>query len=303
MAHDEAGRTEATLREEQLMMRRYCRAVGVLLVAAAMPAGSALAQTGFNGVITFVNEGSAGKQDTFVQYTKGHKVRLDGFGSQRGAMIVDNDAKVMMMVDPEKKQYMTMTEEDAKQMQAMMGPMMERMKQQQSKKADAGAKVSFAKTGKTETVAGVPCEVYRGEYVEEDGDKDEGEACVATGVGFALDALTFNNPMVQRGGAGYDRMQQFRDLVGGNKGILKAKSFQDGKVKTDMEAIKIERKSPGDDMFTPPAGYKEIRMADMMMQAHNAMKGMKTNPGQGDPQYGRPDTKQGQGEPQAEPKQ
>jgi uncharacterized protein DUF4412 len=285
------------------MMRGYWRAVGVLLTAAAMPAGGAVAQTGFNGVITFVNEGSAGKQDTFVQYTKGHKVRLDGFGAQKGAMIVDNDAKVMMMVDPAKKQYMTMTEDDAKQMQAMMGPMMEKMKQQQSKKA-ADGRLTFAKTGKTETVAGVPCEVYRGEYTEEDGDKDQGEACVATGVGFALDALTFNNPMVQRGGAGYDRMQQFRELVAGNKGILKAKSFKDGKQKTDMEAIKIDRKVPGDDMFTPPAGYKEIRMADMMMQAHNAMKGMKdTKPGQGDPQYGRPDTKQGQGEPQAEPKQ
>src|SRR6476659_5123169 len=284
------------------MMRGSWKAVAVLLVVAPAPLGIAVAQTGFNGVITFVNEGSAGKQDTFVQYTKGRKVRLDGFGSSHGAMIVDNDAKVMMMVDPEKKQYITMTEDDAKQMQAMMGPMMESMKAKQGQKTATG-KVSFAKTGKTEMIAGVPCEVYRGEYIEEDGDKDQGEACVATGVGFALDALTFNNPMVQRGGAGYDRMQQFRDLVGGNKGILKAKSFQDGKVKTDMEAIKIERKSPGDDTFTPPAGYKEIRMADMMMQAHNAMKGMKTNPGQGDPQYGRPDTKQGQGEPQAEPKQ
>jgi hypothetical protein len=278
------------------MMRGSWKVVAVLAVAAPMLHGVAVAQSGFNGVITFVNAGTEGKQDTFVQYTKGRKVRLDGFGSHQGSMIVDNDAKVMMMVDPEKKQYMTMTEDDAKQMQAMMGPMMEKMKQQQSEKAPAG-KVSFTNTGKTETVAGVRCEVYKGEYVEEDGDKDEGEACVAPGVGFALDALTFNNPMVQRGGAGYDRMQQFRDLVGGNKGILKAKSFRDGKVKTDMEAVKIERRPPPDDMFTPPAGYKEIRMADMMMQAHNAMKGMKMN--QGNPQHGEPDTKQGQGEPKA----
>jgi hypothetical protein len=286
------------------MTRGYWRAVGVLLTAAAMPARAAVAQTGFNGVITFVNEGGAGKQDTFVQYTKGHKVRLDGFGAHQGAMIVDNDAKVMMMVDPAKKQYMTMTEDDAKQMQAMMGPMMEQMKARKNPKTATG-RLAFAKTGKTEMVAGVPCEVYRGEYIEEDGEKDQGEACVATGVGFALDALTFNNPMVQRGGAGYDRMQQFRELVGGNKGILKAKSFKDGKPKTDMEAIKIDRKAPGDDMFTPPAGYKEIRMADMMMQARDAMQGMKDkpHPGQGEPQYGQPDTKKGQGEPQAEPKQ
>ena len=34
-------------------------------------------------------------------------------------------------------------------------------------------------------------------------------------------------------------------------------------------------------------------MGDMMMQAHNAMKGMN----QGNPHHGEPDTKQGQGEP------
>ena len=39
--------------------------------------------------------------------------------------------------------------------------------------------------------------------------------------------------------------EQFRELVAGNKGILKAKSFKDGKLKTDMEAIKIERKVAG----------------------------------------------------------
>ena len=172
------------------MKRGSWATVAVLLVATTIPHGVAVAQTGFNGVITFLNERSSGKQDTFVQYTKGRKVRFDGFGSSEGSMIVDNDAKVMMMVDPEKKQYITMTEDDAKQMQALMGPMMK----QQSKKADPG-KFSFAKTGKTETVAGVPCEDYKGEYVDDDGEKSEGEACVAVGVGFALDALTFNNPM------------------------------------------------------------------------------------------------------------
>jgi hypothetical protein len=264
--------------------------VAVLLVAAPVLHGGAVAQTGFNGVITFLNAGTSGGQDTFVQYTKGNKVRLDGFGASHGSMIIDNDAKVMMMVDPDKKQVMIMTEDDAKQMQAMMGPMMERMKQG-GKTDEATGKASFSNTGKTETVAGVRCEVYHGVYVEEDGDKDEGDACVATGVGFRLDAVTFNNPMVQRGGAGYDRVQQFRELVAGNRGILKAKSYKDGKVKTDIEAVKIEPKSLGDDVFAVPPGYKEIRMADMMMQARNAMKGMKANQG---------NTKQGQGEPKDE---
>ena len=70
-----------------------------------------------------------------------------------------------------------------------------------------------------------------------------------------------------------------------------------------MEATKIERKAPGDDVFTPPAGYKEIRMADMMMKAHNAMKGMKTSPSRARATRNTagPDTKKGQGEPQAGP--
>jgi len=227
------------------MMRRSWKAVAMLLVLAPMPCVGLAAQSSFNGVITFLNSGTSGKQDTFVQYTKGNKVRLDGFGATRGSMIIDNDAKVMMMVDPSKKQVMTMTEDDAKQVEAMMGPMADRVKQ----KADAAAgKASFTKTGKSETVAGVRCEVYHGIYVEDDGTKDEGDACVATGVGFRLDAVTFNNPMMQRGGAAAGRLQQFRELVAGNKGILKAKSYEEGgKVKTDMEAVKIEPTDRGPD--------------------------------------------------------
>ena len=150
-----------------------------------------------------------------------------------------------MMVDPEKKQYMTMTEEDAKQMQAMMGPMMERMKQQRQEAAAAG-KVTFAKTGKTETVAGVPCEVYRGEYIEEDGDKDQGEACVATGVGFALDAADVQQPHgAALAAPATTGCEQFRDLVAGNKGILKAKSFKDGKLKTEHGGHQDRAKGAG----------------------------------------------------------
>jgi len=268
-------------------MRRSWKTVAVLLVASPVPIGVLAAQSSFNGVITFLSKGESGRQDTFVQYTKGNKVRLDGFGATHGAMIIDNDAKVMMMVDPDKKQVMTMTEDDANQMQAMMGSMMK-----QPGKEDASDKASFTKTGKSETVAGVRCEIYHGVYVEDDGDKDEGDACVATGVGFRLDAVTFNNPMLQRGGAAAGRMQQFRQLVAGNKGILKAKSYKDGETQTDMEAVKIEPKALGDDVFGVPPGYKEVRLADMMA---GAMKGMKMN--HGNPQHGEPDTKQGQGEP------
>jgi hypothetical protein len=240
-------------------------------VAAGMTPATLAAQTGFNGVITF-NSSHGGKPTTFVQTTKGHKVRLDGMGGEKGAMVVDGDAKVMMMVEPEKKQYFTMTEEDMKQSQAMMAPMLERAKAAKSHKQPG--KYSFSNTGRTETVAGVPCQVWHGVYTGDEGKKDEGDACVANGVGFALAELTFANPMAQRGGTGYEQFEQYRQLVGGNKGILKVTKVEDGKPVTEMEATKIERKLVSDDAFKPPAGYTEVKMGDMMRQAQNAMKQM-----------------------------
>ena len=243
----------------------------VLSVAAWLPVRAAAAQTGFNGVITFTNYSHSGQASTFVQTTKGRKVRLDGMGGEQGAMIVDGDAKVVTMVQPEKKQYITMTDEDMKQAQAMMAPMMERSKGM-NQHPDAG-KYSFSNTGRTETVAGVPCQVWHGVYTDQ-GKKEEGEACVASGVGFALAELTFANPMAHKGGAGYEQFEQYRQLVGGNKGILKITKIEDGKPVPQMVATKIERTPVSDDAFKPPAGYTEVRMGDMMKQAQGAMKQM-----------------------------
>jgi hypothetical protein len=243
----------------------------VLLAAAGLPPGAVAAQTGFNGVITFQGNHSGGEQGTFVQTTKGHKIRIDGFGGDSSSMIVDNDAKIMMMVEPRKKQYMLVTQDDMKQMQAMMAPMLERMKQRQDTSKEGS--FNFTKTGKTETVAGVPCEVYRGSYVDGEGKNSEGQACIATGVGFALADIMANNPMMQQSGQ-HAMMERYRQLVGGNKGILKATTIKDGKPTTEFQATKIEPKVVSDAVFAPPAGYKEVRLADMMMQAHGAMQKM-----------------------------
>jgi hypothetical protein len=237
-------------------------------LAGALPAGHLVAQTGFNGVITFKTTSSSGRIDTVKQMTKGRRLRLDGFGGEGGAMIIDKDAGRIMLIQPERKQYMTMTEADAKQMQAMMGPMMERMKQQHGE-ASKG-KLSFTKTGRTDVVAGVRCEVYRGEFIGANKDKEEGEACVASGVGFALGDL-MNNPMMMAGGRGSSEFEQYRELVGADKGILKAARIENGQARNDLEAIKIERATVPDSMFAPPAGYTAINLADMMMKAHGAM--------------------------------
>ena len=242
--------------------------------AASMPAREAAAQTGFNGVITFNSNWHEGKPSTFVQTTSGHKVRFDGMGDKQGAMIIDGDAKVMTMIEPEQKKYFTVTEEDMKQSEAMMAPMMGKMKGTNQGQQTNPGKFSFSNTGRTETVAGVSCEVWHGVYTNEEGKQEEGDACVAKGVGLALAEMTYANPMAQRGHAGYEQFEQYRQLVGGNKGILKVTKVENGKTVTQLEATKIEPKPVSDDAFRAPAGYTEVKMGDMIRQSQNAMKQM-----------------------------
>jgi len=251
-------------------MRAIHWGVAAILSAAAwLPAPEAAAQTGFNGVITFNTNWHNGQPSTFVQTTKGRKVRFDGMGGQQGSMILDADAKVMTMVEPEQRKYITMTDEDMKQTQAMMAPMMGKMKaMHQAKHADP-VKFSFSNTGRTETVAGVPSQVWHGVYTGEDQKKEEGDACVASGVGLALAELTYANPLAQPGQAGYEQFEQYRQLVGGNKGILKITKIEDGKTVPQLEATKIEPKVVSDDAFKPPAGYTEVKLGDMIRQGQS----------------------------------
>jgi hypothetical protein len=88
-------------------------------------------------------------------------------------------------------------------------------------------------------------------------------------VGFALADLTFNNPMLM-GAGGSGVFDQYRQLVGPDQGILKAGRIENGRPANDLEAIKIEKTTVPDALFQPPAGYTEIRLADMMMKAHGA---------------------------------
>lgn len=264
-------------------MRTQPLMVAVVAVGAWLGTGPGklAAQTGFNGVITFRQQDQDGKTSTFIQTTKGRKIRLDGMGGQEtGAMIMDGDAHTMMMVSPREKKVFVMTEQDAKQMAEMMGPMAGRMK---SKPDKDDAQFSFKDTGRRETVAGVRCEVWHGTYDDGTGEAKEGDACLAKGVGFALGEMLAANPMMQRDQGHLKQLEQFRSLTAGGKGVLKATSTKDGKTRVEFEATSIEPKTVGDDAFSPPAGYEEVRMADMMTQMHDAMKAMHEQHGQSAP--------------------
>ena len=259
------------------MTRRSHAAVAACTLALALlVARPAAAQTGFEGVTTFLQRTkSDAKPTTMIQTTKGKKVRLEGFESN-SIMIFDGDAHSMIVVEPQKRTYMTVTQADMDQMGAMMKAMSERMKGAKGKGDDKDKddfKVDVSKTGRTETVAGMRCEIWRGSSVDEDGKKREGEACVAQGAGFAIYDIMLNNPMTAHmRNAAQAEMAKFKQIMSGGKGVLKMTSIQDGKSVVELEATKIERKPVSDDAFKPPAGYTGTSMGAMLQQSAQQMQ-------------------------------
>jgi hypothetical protein len=255
--------------------RPHAALAACTLALAAFGAMPAAAQTGFEGVTTFKQyRKTDGTYTTLVQTTKGHKVRWQGMGSDSSVMIFDGDAHSMIVVQPDKKTYMTITQADMEQMAAMMKPMEDRMKQKKGASdsdKDKDFDIDVKNTGRHETVAGVRCEVWHGTTTE-DGKKKEGEACVAPGVGLALFDVMLNNPMAKRSNRFETMMAKYKQVMAGGKGLLKMTSFEDGKATVDMEATKIDRHSVSDDAFKPPAGYTGTSMGQMMMQAQQQMK-------------------------------
>src|SRR4051812_49354226 len=113
-------------------MRQGSLTVTAILALCALPGGLA-AQNRMEGVVTFRMEDSQGKIDTVTQTTRGHSVRLEGYGKKGSAWIYDGDEKRMVMLDATQKQAMVISQQDADQAQAMM----QGMRQARGAKPDA----------------------------------------------------------------------------------------------------------------------------------------------------------------------
>ncbi|MGH7585753.1 MAG: DUF4412 domain-containing protein [Gemmatimonadales bacterium] len=252
-------------------MFRYL-APAAAVAALSMGAAPAPAQTPFEGVITFRMTEPNGKQTEVIQTTKGRKFRLDGIGeSKRGpgvAMIVDADADRMVMLMPADKRAMVMTKADMEQMAEMAKGM------GVDAEVETGGKpeLDFARTGRTETVAGVRCEVWAGAFADKD-KRREGEVCLADGVGFALLDAMASNPMLGRGVS--NELARYHRLVGPNKGILKVTALENGTRKVQLEATRIERKAVDNATFATPEGYTEVNMGQMMQGMMKGQQGGK----------------------------
>lgn len=211
-------------------------AAGCLLVPVAPP----LFAQGFDGVIQFVSyENHPDHPDTMTQMTKGNKVRFEGMG-RGGAMIMNGTSRIVVI--PEQKQYMELPADFGGKAAA---------------KESAKHHGVAVKTGKTETVAGIPCEDWHYKGTDDDGKAQEGDVCVAQGAGFMLNRLAggITDNMFSEGG------QAFSDAMKNGGGLMKATN--NGKVA--FVAVKAQATSLPDAMFAPPAGYTKMDMSQMAM--------------------------------------
>ncbi len=238
-------------------MRRWgMMVVGAAAALAAAGPRASRAQTGFSGTITYRTHGPDSAGGVLVESQKGSKVRIEGFGGRgdstasRGGMIYDQSSGSAILVLPAQRVFVRISRE---QLQAQADTVAAH--QAPGAGTDGGATLSMTRTGRSQTIAGVRCDVYRGAGVT-GGTADTGEVCVASGVGlspFDLPAGT-----VTHGGAAGARLAALRDVLKGGRGVLESSRIVDGKPVVDLEATRIDRTPPPDSTFIAPAGYAEV---------------------------------------------
>jgi hypothetical protein len=218
----------------------------VFLIVAGITATAAarLPAQQFDGVMQFVSyEGHSDRPDTMTQITKGSKIRFEGMGKRGGAMIFDGTNRIILL--PDQKAYMNMPDNfGADAADAEM----------------AKHHGTAAPTGKTETIAGIPCADWHYKGTKADGSPEEGEACIAKGAGMMVNRLSggMAGKYFDAGG------QAFADVMKSGAGVMKVTN--NGKV--SFVAVKAQATSVPDAMFAPPADYTKMDMGKMGRPPH-----------------------------------
>jgi hypothetical protein len=217
----------------------------ISVVAASVLALPAAAQTPFQGVVTY-RMTSEGRSFDVAYMTKGDRVRTEmEMDGMQMFMLMDAGKATMTTVMPDQRMYMTM---DLNRMAARSG--------------ERNTEVpKITRTGRTETIAGHSCEHYLM------GDKQDVDVCVASGLGYYLAGSApgqrGRSPSFGLPSAGDPRWAEFREMFKDGFFPLKTTLTEGGKVKMEMVATSVEPRALGDDLFTVPAGFQEMRMPGM----------------------------------------
>ena len=195
----------------------------------------------FEGVVTMKDTSDDGttRQKT---YFKGDKMRVDE--REGDYMVWDAAKKEGFMVDSKKRTVVVMPWRDGKP--------------EETEKMFEGMTVT--KTGKSDKVAGYPCEIYLSKNQD---DNSTGEICIAKGISnAAMYGLLLGDPS---GRGGYPAW--FRDIV--KDGGFPLRSIDrdgSGEEESRTEAIKVEAQRLDDSLFAPPPGFKKTDRAELMQQ-------------------------------------
>ena len=204
---------------------RLAVAIACGLVASSVQ----LAAQGFDGVMWFSEYKEHLGLDTLTQSTKGTKTR---FGTANQMALVSNGT-IWFNTIPEQKKYVIAHDFPA-----------------QPGKENPGKPV---KTGKTETVLGIPCEYWHFDVADINGAKHVGDACLAKGAGLMVGRLPNIGEVFGPAGIAYLHTR------GTDVGVMKV--VIDGKVV--LEAIKKQPGSLPDALFVWPADYTPGTMANV----------------------------------------
>jgi hypothetical protein len=219
-----------------MRIRNVMGLIGVVAGTAAP-----LAAQGFEGVVTWQVSGDAGNM---TQMYKGSLVRMEmNQAGREGVMLMDHTGGTITMLMPQQKMYMKM---DLKGMAGMP-------------REEDTTPPKLTATGKTETIAGHTCEVYR--YAEEAGKPETMEMCVAKGMGFFMMG---HSPMGGGGPLGnlakVGSNPEYAKLYKDGFFPLRMSRLEGGTAKVMLLAKTIEAKSLDASLFAVPAGFTEMKM-------------------------------------------
>lgn len=196
-----------------------------LLIALALAGAATLSAKSFEGTAQFQTFGKDGKKGPVMEMSmKGGKVRIETESrGHKSIVIMDQKAKSMLMLMPEKKLYMVHS--------INVDP-----------KPSKGGKMTLKKSGRSETIAG---------YKAEEWLMSNGDSKVSVWGNSELGSYMAGD--ASRGGV--EIPAELRE-----KGLfpLRVSNGEDGK-SGGMEAIKVTPGSLDSSLFEAPSGYSEMK--------------------------------------------
>ena len=218
----------------------------------------------FEGLVTMHINTADRKNLELTYFIKGNRSRVeskfDPNSTMQAIILCDTSTSKITTLMPKKKLFMTMDLEEERKALGNRG-------NQDATSGVEEQEAQFPKltaTGKQESIAGYPCEHWLM------GDQAETDMCVAKGLGYfgmgnKLGGLgSLKNYLFSPHSRGADgiRSEWTRFLEGGAF-PLKVTQTENGQMRMNMEATKIERQKLDDALFAVPADYKELKILKM----------------------------------------